>query len=297
MTATFSPSVIEALVQVISGGDGMASPRQSIGLYRTKSDIEGFLMDSGIDPSQGAGSRLPALRECLRWAVQQPEGDDLIRRAIENVADPRTFDAPDTADDVLKYLNQRLAPDGFEVQILGGKAVLHTRGSASAAVNAVAEHSKVLDFDTVSRGIDRALANVEDDPEDAVTAACAMIESVCRSILIELKLPLPDKKDVSALYKAVQEPLRLSPARTNLPKETADDVRQILGGLITVTKGVGALRTHSGDAHGREKGAPIIDARIARLSIHSASTISLFLIETWQREQRRTLPNRSADDE
>lgn len=47
--------------------------------------------------------------------------------------------------------------------------------------------------------------------------------------------------------------------------------------------GIGSLRTHVGDAHGREKGFVRIDARIARLAIHSASTVSLFIIETWQR--------------
>jgi len=73
------------------------------------------------------------------------------------------------------------------------------------------------------------------------------------------------------------------------------DVRQILSGLATVIAGIGALRTHGGDAHGRERGYGRIDARIARLSIHAASTAALFLIETWQRKfPARPLPK--ADD-
>ena len=59
--------------------------------------------------------------------------------------------------------------------------------------------------------------------------------------------------------------------------------------------GVGALRTHGGDAHGREKGYARVDARIARLAIHAASTAALFLIETWRRKfPARPLPK--ADD-
>jgi hypothetical protein len=50
------------------------------------------------------------------------------------------------------------------------------------------------------------------------------------------------------------------------------------------------LRTHGGDAHGREKGFKRIDARIARLALNAASTIALFLIETWERKERRALP-------
>ena len=74
-----------------------------------------------------------------------------------------------------------------------------------------------------------------------MTAACSLIESVCRSILIELGLALPAKKDIEGLIKAVQEPLDLSPGRTNLPAEIEADIRQVLGGLTSVAKGIGSL--------------------------------------------------------
>lgn len=148
----------------------------------------------------------------------------------------------------------------------------------------------MLDFGTVSRDLDRATRNAEDDPEDAVTAACATLEAVCRSILLELKLDLPAKKDVSALVRAVQGPLGLSPGRTDLPDLVAGDIRKILSGLTTATEGIGALRTHGGDAHGRERGHRRIDPRIARLAIHASSTVALFLIETWERKMQRSLP-------
>ncbi len=46
-----------------------------------------------------------------------------------------------------------------------------------------------------------------------------------------------------------------------------------LGGPATVVEGIGALRTHGGDAHGRERGYVRIDPRIASLSINSASVV------------------------
>ncbi len=51
--------------------------------------------------------------------------------------------------------------------------------------------------------------NVDVDPEDANTAACSILESVCPSILMELSLPLPAQKDIQGLYKAVRDPLGL----------------------------------------------------------------------------------------
>jgi hypothetical protein len=69
-------------------------------------------------------------------------------------------------------------------------------------------------------------------------------------------------------------------------------VRAILGGLTTIVQGVAALRTHAGDAHGREPGHPKIDERIARLALHTASAAALFLLETWgRRTTGRALPH------
>ncbi len=149
-----------------------------------------------------------------------------------------------------------------------------------------------FNFDTVLREIDRANRNIDTDPEDALTSACALIECVCRSILVELDLPLPRDLSVSTLYKEVRQPLNLHPNTIDIDPLIANDVRSILSNLTGTVEGIGALRTHGGDAHGREKDFARIDARIARLSVYGASAISLFLIETWQEKlPDRELPN------
>jgi hypothetical protein len=157
-------------------------------------------------------------------------------------------------------------------------------GFSPAVLGSLSGAAEVLNFDTVSRDLERALASAQHDPEDAVTAACSTVESVCRSILIEVGETLPDKKDVKALFGAVRKPLALGADRPDLDPLIADDVRKILSGLATVVEGIGALRTHGGDAHGRERGYARLDRRIASLAIHAASTLALFLIETWQRK-------------
>lgn len=165
--------------------------------------------------------------------------------------------------------------------------------TSSHAVTALSGKAEHVNFDTVSRDLDRALESAKRDPEDSVTAACSTVESVCRSILVELNEPFPDKKDIKGLFSAVRKPLGLSPDRSDLDPLIAEDVRKILSGLSTLIEGIGALRTHGGDAHGRERGYLRIDARIARLAIHCASTAALFLIETWQRKfPSRELPRR-----
>lgn len=157
-------------------------------------------------------------------------------------------------------------------------------GKSPPVLSRLSGTADTLNFDTVSRDLKRALDNAETDPESAVTSACSTVESVCRSIIIELGGELPSKKDIKGLFNAVKKPLGLSPDRTDIDSLISDDVRKILGGLATVVEGIGALRTHGGDAHGRERGYVRIDHRIASLSINSASTVALFLIETWKKK-------------
>ena len=165
----------------------------------------------------------------------------------------------------------------------------------------VAEHLTIVadhfDFDTVVREITRARDFVENDPEDAITAACSLLEAVCRSILIELKLELPKDISLKQLYRAVRGPLKLDPKTVDSPELISSDVRAILAAMASLVDGIAALRTHAGDAHGKAAGTKRIDARIARLAINSSNSVALFLIETWSRHypdrrlaHYRTLP-------
>jgi hypothetical protein len=278
-----APQSIEALATIISGGGGndTAPP---IGIYRSASKLESFMRGCNVSMHVGNGSRLPALIDALERA--NLSGDQIVlKNIIERAADPRDFTSePEKLQRVIDYLNARLFYDGLELQRVGPHVRLGTPGRSSSVVDALVTAASVIDFGTVNRDLERALASAENDPEDAVTSACSVVESVCRSVLIELGLALPAKKDIQGLYQAVRDPLGLTPDKQGVADEIANDVRTILGGLNSVVNGVGALRTHGGDAHGRERGYRRIDPRIARLAIHSASTVSLFLVETWQKK-------------
>jgi hypothetical protein len=284
MPFPLSPQAIDALADIITGGPGLGGGPPPIGLYRSGPQIEKFMRACNVAFSV-SGSRVPSLVSCLIEINNGYEPDKVLPRIIEAAADPRDFTSdPPRHAAVLDHLNRVLRYDGFELQQQGLKVRLVVAGHATPVVEQLSGMVETISFDTVQRDLDRALASIEADPEDAITAACSTIESVCRSILIELGEPLPAKKDVQGLFNAVKGPLGLSPDRSDLDPLIAGDVRTALGGLATVIQGVGALRTHAGDAHGRERGYARVDARIGRLSIHAASTVALFLIETWQRK-------------
>lgn len=288
---TFSPATVKTVADVVTGGPSTINSAPAIGIYRSGPKMVELMMECGLD-YQVDGSRVPSLTAFLRDLIAtDPEGGAKLARVILRFAEPDDYGhEPERQQAVVAHLNRALARDGLEVVLRRDRPHLVEAGRSGAVVGAVASKAATIDFNTMQLDLERALASAGDDPEDAVTASCSVIESVCRSILVELELPLPAKRDIDGLVRAVQEPLGLSPARSDLPTEVAADIRQVLGGLTTTAKGIGALRTHAGDAHGRERGFRRIDARIARLAIHAASTLALFLIETWELRQRRPLP-------
>lgn len=276
-----SPQTVEALVQVISGGSGN-SPDPPIGIYRGGPKLEAFMRGCGVRMSIGSQSRMPTLAAAIEGVMDA--GDvDTLRRILEAAANPADFIGdPDKAASVIEHLNARLAFDGLALRQRVTKVELVDAQSNAPVVTALSAALAPIDFDTVTRDLERALDNADKDPEDAVTSACAVVESVCRSILVELGVPLPAKRDVQSLFKEVRKHLSLDPGGT-FAGEVAEDMRLTLSGVIQCVQGIGNLRTHGGDAHGRERGFKRhIDARIARLAIHTASAAALFLIETWQ---------------
>lgn len=295
MRIKLSDQTLDALALIISGGSQNSS-EPSIGHYRAGWQLTEFFKPFKVEVDLRSHSRLPATRQSLSYMVFIDDSADL-QRVIERAADPRDFIThPDKHVAVMDYLNRFLAYDDLRLEQHNHVVRLVETGRPMPVVDALSAMTAGIDFDTAQRDLDRALAAAVADPEIAVTAACAVIESVCRSILVELELEMPAKQDISALYRAVRDPLGLEPTKEGLSPEIVNDVKAVLSGLVTAVQSIGSLRTHAGGAHGKERGFKRIDTRIAKLAIHSASAVALFLIETWQmRFPGRALPQAATE--
>ncbi len=279
----FSVQTIHGLAEVVTGGSANDNSKP-IGHYRSGPKLERFFGSLNVELRIGNGSRVPTVIDALSRAnKQEPEA---IVRVIEAVADPRDFlNEPEKHTAVVEYLNKRLKFDGYELKANGNHWKLFPQGTGSIATESFGNAITVLDYSSVEADLQRALAQADNDPEDAITSACSTVESVCKCILDDMGKEYPAKQDIRGLVTEVSKHLNLSPSREDLPSEWAADIKQILGGLASVTGGIGALRTHAGDAHGRGKRKAPVDSRIARLAIHAASTVSHFFIESWNRHK------------
>lgn len=127
----------------------------------------------------------------------------------------------------------------------------------------------------------KALERRSTDPEGAITAARALLESVCKHILDAAATPYDDVADLPKLYSQTARQLNLSPSQ-----HTEQLFKQILGGCQTVVEGVGALRNRYGDAHGKGANGPRPAPRHAELAVNLAGTMATFLLQTWEAKKK-----------
>jgi hypothetical protein len=180
MTAlTFSPATLKAIADVVSGGSGMGNGLPPIGLYHTGGQMEQFMMECNLDFRVGNSSRVSALLGFLRTLATEDPAK--VAQVVERVAEPFDYSYdPERHLAVLTHLNRFLNREGLEVTVQGDHARLVELGRSGTGVAAVTAKVVTIDFDTVQRDIERAPKSADDDPEDAVTAVCSIIESVCR---------------------------------------------------------------------------------------------------------------------
>src|SRR3990167_4126706 len=153
---------------------------------------------------------------------------------------------------------------------------------SSAPSRSLAELIKGRDIPSIDAEFNRALANVNSEPREAVSAACNILESIFKTYIADEKLEMPQKQDLQNVWKVVRSDLGFEPGLLQ-----DDDLKKILSGVLSVVDGIGAFRTHASSALGEGRKVYNLKPRHARLAINSAHTIALFVLETWDERRLR----------
>jgi hypothetical protein len=158
-------------------------------------------------------------------------------------------------------------------------------GSVESISKILASQAEELNSDTVEilshmgddsllKGWSTARSLVAIEPSDSITRSSSYLESVCRKILADLEIPLPNKKEITNLISECVKALGLSD-----DSEAQSDLTQLIGSLKGVCQAIGTLRTHFGTAHGSSPGDYQISSHDARLANNAAAAISVFLLQ------------------
>lgn len=163
--------------------------------------------------------------------------------------------------------------DKCNLQYISGGIVSDGRSAPSKSLS---DLIKGRDIPSIEMEFTRALENVNSEPREAVSAACNILESIFKIYISDEKLVAPKKQDIQGLWKVVREDLGFDPSQLE-----DNDLKKILSGIFSIVDGIGAFRTHASSAHGHGRKIYKLKPRHARLAIHSAHTLTLFLLETW----------------
>lgn len=131
---------------------------------------------------------------------------------------------------------------------------------------------------SVENEISRALSVLERDPNAAVHFGANVLEATMKVYLERRHVPFNEEAEgLSGLWKLVTSDLKIN------PKDLSDkDLKLIASGLSKVIEGTAYLRNKKSAAHGRTEKQTIanqIKPRHARLVVHSAHTLSNYILE------------------
>jgi len=244
--------------------------------YYSHSKLNGLFMESGAPGDIPEGN---CEKKCSNWLKRCNDDSsvdafsvlgEVVQEYMET--EPSPFESNERISEGQKRINKSLAKNQLSYQV-NGQIVL---AGSNPTTKTLADYLKSGDFVSVEDEFKRALVHINTDPHASITAACSIIEALCKTYIETFELTMPSKQSVTPLWKEVKQHLSL-----NLDRDIEEDQYRILQGLSSVVDGVGALRTHSGSAHGRGKHPPKIKVSEARLAVNSSHTLVTYIMERW----------------
>jgi hypothetical protein len=242
--------------------------------------LDSLFMYAGATGDPPAGSKHAKALEWLRVTNKNENAKslDVVGRLIENYMEEEISPSDFIFDIKTKdreKLQKTLAQ--CELQYVKGGKIVGSLGTPSRTLE---EFIRDKDSSSIEVEFQRALTNVESNPREAVSAASNILETLCKVYIYEEGLEQPAKQDLKPVWTIVRKHLGFDPSGIE-----DQDLQTILSGMIAVVEGIGSLRTHASSAHGAGKKGYKIEPRHARLAIHAAHTVTLFVLETWHKKK------------
>ena len=269
-------------------------PRPIIGLvaeiiseHYTHAELNNLFLQADAPGDPPSGNKL---EKCQTWLArcnkEVPDAlpilgaviEDFMERILRNSNPWGTDSWIEEWQDSRSKINEALAAHGLNYSTGG---LIHKLGTIGAT-KSLEQIIKSKDIGAVEVEFNRALENIDRDPPASLTAACAIIESICRVIIEEKNLPLPKDLSIKQLWNVLAKDFGFDPSSFE-----DNDLRKILTGLSSIVDGIGSLRTHAGSAHGRGVLRYNIQPRHARLAVHAAHTLAVFIFESWDNKNTK----------
>jgi hypothetical protein len=214
--------------------------------------------------------------------------DEIFLRFLCEMIHPVVRPESQEVQALLHLFNDALASDQFEMverARISGRPVFAPRVRVAGTPPSVALAKSVVqsfDAEYMSRQLARLESSIPHDPDLAIGTAKELVETCCKTILAKLGCAPSKGIDLPQLVKAVCKELKMAPGDISDSAKGAETIRRLLSNLSTVTQGLAELRNDYGTGHGKTGGAKGLGSRHAKLAAGAATTLTIFLFETYQ---------------
>jgi len=259
---------------------------EQLPIFETHAALDNLFLYADAPGEPPEGSKTVKTQTWLRRINK--ESDDPIRILGKLIESYMEIPSPDEKE--IDFFGEKISNPKFDfkcklssmldkynlIYITGG---IISDGSAAPS-RSLFELIKGRDIPSIDAEFIRAIANVNSEPREAVSAACNILESIFKVYIDDEGLVKPQKQDLQNVWKVVKEDLGFDPKLVQ-----DDDLKKTLSGILSIVDGIGAFRTHASSAHGEGRKMYKLKPRHARLAIHSAHTIALSVLETWDEKR------------
>lgn len=238
----------------------------------TEFDNEGFKPDLAYDP--GVSGQRRGLIEQLyhRIDFNDPRQAGRVLEVYQTVvARARGYNA-DVAQSLLDHLHR----DG--INTAGVSFKLNQRGHSP--LQPLSAMAATLTAEHLHTQIERIHASIDTDPALAIGTAKELLETTCKTILTDLGEDCGTLV-LGELVKAASKVLKLVPDGVPNEAKGADAIKKTLRSLGATVAGLAEMRNFYGSGHGQDGRAKGLTPRHARLAVGAASTLAMFLFETY----------------
>lgn len=246
--------------------------------HNTHTNLETLFIRAGAPGDPPAGN---LEKKCVNWLKRcndDPSIDAIkvlgvvIQEYMDKKPTPSLFGKGGIGSiaDGQKKISDSLENHNFSYHTNGH--IIHA--GAALLTKTLKERFESGDFSSIEKEFERAVKNISKDPQAAITASSAIIESALKFYIEKFGLNMPNRMNIMDLWNVVRSNISL-----NSNVILAGDQKKMLAGLTAAMDGVGSFRSHIGSVHGRGKAPPTIEKAETRLAVNISYTIVLFIME------------------
>lgn len=179
-------------------------------------------------------------------------------------------------DNIIRKINEILAPGGNELVIINEQFIVHTVGDK---VEVQAPKIKVIDRKYIKSISDRAMEDIERRNYDsAITKSRTLLEEVFCYVIEKKDVNPNDSGDINKLFKQVKDLYNM-----HTDDKTDKRINMLLSGLNSIVSAIAEMRNKDSDAHGVGAKRITIYEYHARLFVNASNTLADFILSVESR--------------